>query len=174
MPFQGESMGTKRIARIAVLTAVALTIFMIELQIPPLVPVPGVKLGLANIITVYAIFLLGSVDAAMILLLRIILGSIFSGNLMAMLYSLAGGLMCYLVMLLLRHIVTEEQIWVCSVFGSIAHNFGQIAMAILVTRTPALISYLPVLMISGIAAGLFTGYTAQLLIYKLKKITKVE
>ena len=84
----------------ALLTAVALTIFMVELQLPALAPIPGVKLGLANIITVYAMFVLGPRDTACILLVRILLGSIFSGQLMALFYSLAGGLLCYLVMLL--------------------------------------------------------------------------
>ena len=91
---------------------------------------------------------------------------------MALAYSLAGGLMCYLVMLLMRKIVTEKQIWVCSVFGAIAHNVGQIGAAIAVTRTPSLLAYLPVLMISGIAAGLFTGFAAQFAVQKLGKIMK--
>ena len=165
-------MNTRRLVRAAVLTAVALTIFIIELQIPSPVPIPGVKLGLANIVTIYAIFLLGPADAAAILLTRIILGSVFSGNLMALAYSLAGGLMCYLIMLLMGQLVTEKQIWVCSVFGAIAHNVGQIGAAIAITRMPSLLAYLPVLMISGIAAGLFTGLAAQFTVNKLGKIMK--
>ncbi|MBQ3880029.1 MAG: Gx transporter family protein [Oscillospiraceae bacterium] len=160
----------KRITRAAVLTAVALTIFLVELQIPSPIPIPGVKLGLANIITVVSMFLLGPLETASILLVRILLGSIFSGQMMALLYSLAGGLCCYLVMLLLRRILTPKQIWVCSVFGAIAHNIGQITVAILITRTPALVSYLPVLMVSGILAGLFTGLCAQFAAAKLRVI----
>ncbi|MGM9605100.1 MAG: Gx transporter family protein, partial [Faecousia sp.] len=126
-------MTTKRLTRMAVLTAVALIIFIVELQLPNLTPIPGVKLGLANIITVYAMFALGPVDTLGILLARILLGSIFSGQMMALFYSLAGGLLCYLVMLVMRKLFTQKQIWICSVFGAVAHNIGQITVAILIT-----------------------------------------
>jgi heptaprenyl diphosphate synthase len=165
-------MNVKRLTRAAVLTAIALTIFMVELQIPSIVPIPGVKLGLSNIVTVYAMFLLGAADTLAILLVRILLGSIFSGNLMSLFYSLSGGLLCYLSMLVMRKIVTEKQIWVCSVIGAIAHNIGQMAAAIVVTKTPSLLVYLPVLLISGVITGAFTGLCAQFLVGKLRNINK--
>ena len=117
-------MKTKRLTQAALLTAIALTIFMVEAQLPALAPIPGMKLGLANIVTVYAMFLLGPADTLAILLCRIVLGSLFAGQLMSMLYSLGGGLSCYMVMLLLRKRLTKKQIWVCGIFGAIAHNFG--------------------------------------------------
>lgn len=157
-------MRIRRLTRMAMLTAAALAIFVVELQIPAPVPIPGVKLGLANIITVYAMFLLGPADTACILIARILLGSFFSGRITALLYSLSGGILCYLVMLVMRKVVTRRQIWVCSVVGAAAHNMGQIAAAVLITRTPALVCYLPVLMISGIIAGAFTGLCAQLVV----------
>ena len=156
----------RRLTRMAVLTAVALTIFVAEAQIPPLVPIPGVKLGLANIVTVYAVFTLGPGPAAMILLARVLLGSLFSGG-MTIFYSLAGGLCCYLVMLVMRKLVANRQIWVCSVLGAMAHNIGQIAAAIAITRTPGIAVYLPVLLASGIITGLFTGLCAQFLTERL-------
>ena len=161
---------TKRLTRMGLLTALALIIFSIEAQIPPPVPIPGVKLGLSNIITVYAMFCLGPKDTLLILLVRIFLGSIFTGQMMALAFSFCGGMLCYLVMLLMRHIVTENQIWVCSVVGAIAHNAGQIIAAIITTNTPGLVVYLPILLISGIAAGLFTGLVAQFTIHRMKKI----
>jgi heptaprenyl diphosphate synthase len=160
-------MQVKRLTRTAMLTAVALTIFMVELQLPNLTPIPGVKLGLANIITVYAMFVLGPVDTACILLARILLGSMFSGQMMSLFYSLAGGTLCYLVMLVLRKLLTLKQIWVCSVLGAVAHNLGQITVAILIARAPALIYYLPVLMVSGILAGIFTGLCAQFVVNRM-------
>ena len=160
----------KRLTRMGLLTSLALIIFMIEAQIPSLVPIPGVKLGLANIITVYAMFCLGPRDTLMILLTRIFLGSIFSGQMMTFFYSLSGGLLCFVVMLFMRKIVTEKQIWVCSVLGAIAHNIGQIIAAIIIAGTLGLIVYLPVLMISGIIAGTFTGLCAQFIIDRLNKI----
>ena len=160
-------MEIKRLTRMAMLTAVALTIFMVELQIPALVPIPGVKMGLANIITVYAMFVQGPADTVCILLARILLGSMFSGQMMSLFYSLAGGLLCYLVMLILHKCLTHKQIWVCSVLGAVAHNLGQITVAIWITNTPALLYYLPVLMVSGILAGLFTGLCAQYIVMRL-------
>ena len=161
---------TKRLTRMGLLTALALIIFTIEAQIPSPVAIPGVKLGLANIITVYAMFCLGPRDTLLILLVRIFLGSLFTGQMMALAYSLCGGLLCYLVMLVMRRIVTEDQIWVCSVVGAIAHNIGQIIAAIAVTGTPGLAVYLPVLLVSGIIAGLFTGFAAQFTIHRMRKI----
>ena len=163
---------TKRLTRMGLLTALALIIFTIEAQIPPPVPIPGVKLGLANIITVYAMFCLGPRDTLWILLCRIFLGSVFAGNMMTIFYSLSGGILCYLVMLVMRRLVTEKQIWVCSVLGAIAHNIGQILAAICIARTAQLIVYLPVLLISGMAAGLFTGLCAQAAIKRLNRIGK--
>ena len=89
--------GTKRLAVLAMFTAIALTIFVAEAQIPPVVPIPGVKLGLANIVTLIAMALLGRRQAGEILLVRIVLGSVFTGGVSAMLFSIAGGVLAYLV-----------------------------------------------------------------------------
>ena len=158
---------TKRLTHMGLLTALALIIFTIEAQIPPIVPIPGVKLGLSNIITVYSMFCLGPKDTFKILICRIILGSIFTGNMMVIAYSLAGGILCFLVMALISRIVTEKQIWICSIIGAIAHNIGQIIIAILIAETPSLILYLPILMISGIIAGFFTGLCAQFVVNRI-------
>ena len=163
---------TKRLTRAALLTAIALTIFMVEAQLPALAPVPGLKLGLANIVTVYAMFLLGPADTLAILLCRVFLGSLFAGQLMTLFYSLGGGLACYGVMLVLRKLVTERQIWVCGILGAMAHNIGQICVAIGITRTPGLLYYLPVLMVSGILTGCFTGLCAQFLVCRMERIGK--
>ena len=163
-------MKVKQLLRMAMLTAVALIIFLVEAQIPNPVPIYGVKLGLANIVTVYAVFALGPGPALMILLCRVFLGSVFSGQMMMFLYSLGGGLLCWCAMCVLRRMVTGKQIWVCSVFGAIFHNIGQMAVAVAVTRTPSLLVYLPVLLISGIVTGAFTGLAAQLLLDRLDKL----
>lgn len=164
-------MKAKRLTLCALLTAIALTIFVAEAQIPPIVPVPGMRLGLANVVTVYAMFALGPGDTLMILLCRIFLGSLFAGG-STFFYSLAGGLLCYLAMLLLRKVLTEKQLWVCGAIGAIFHNIGQMGAAILIARTPQLILYLPVLLITGIAAGAFTGLAAQLLLERVGKRLK--
>ena len=160
-------MQTKRLTRNALLAGLALIIFIIELQIPALSPVPGLKLGLSNIITVYAIFVLTPRDALEILTTRILLGTFLSGNLSALMYSAAGGLMCYLTMLGLRHVLTPKQIWIASAMGAIAHNLGQILAAIAITKTPALFSYFPIMTAGGMIAGLFTGLCGQYMAQRL-------
>lgn len=153
----------------ALLTAIALTIFLVEAQLPNPIPIYGAKLGLANIVTVYAVFALGPAQAAMILLCRIFLGSVFSGQMMTFFYSLAGGALCLGVMVPLRRALSRKQLWVASVLGAAAHNVGQLLAAIAIARTPALVVYLPYLLLAGMGAGLFTGLCAQFLLDRLPK-----
>ena len=150
------------------LTGVALIIFIVEAQIPPLTSIPGIKMGLANIITVFAVFAVGPVDAAAILASRVLLGSMFAGSLSTLMYSAAGGALCLLAMLALRRVLSMRQIWVASVIGAAAHNVGQIAVAIAVTGTVGLLAYLPVLLMSGMLAGLFTGLCAQGVVRRMR------
>lgn len=163
-------MYTKRLTKLALLATIALIIFTIESQIPVPVPIPGVKLGLANVVTVYAAFALSPGETVMILLCRIILGSLFSGNMLAMLYSLGGGLLCIAVTLLLTKVLSVNQIWIASVVGAIFHNIGQILVAVLVMKTVLVFAYLPHLMISGVITGAFTGFAAQAVTKHMKKI----
>lgn len=163
-------MSTKKLTTMALLLSISLIIFVIEAHLPSLAPIPGVKLGLANIITVYAIFVLSPLDTLSILLCRIFLGSIFSGNMSVILYSLSGGILCYLAMLIAKRFLTLDSIWICSVIGAISHNIGQILIAIFITKTPSLAFYLPVLLLSGIITGMFTGISSQYLINKLNLI----
>lgn len=163
-------MQTKKMTRLALLAAVALGLYVLEAQIPNPIPVAGVKLGLSNIITIYAVFAFGPWEALGILLIRVFLGSLFTGQMLALAYSLAGGLLSLAAMLLLRRILTLQQIWVASVIGGICHNIGQILVAMAVTATPSLAVYLPVLILSGLAAGLFTGLAAQYLVNHMKNL----
>ena len=103
-------------------------------------------------------------DALGILLARVLLGGMFSGAMMTLFYSLSGGLLCWLLMLPLRRILTKQQIWVCGVLGAVAHNVGQTLAAIAVFRTLAVAAYFPLLVLSGILAGLFTGLCAQFVV----------
>ena len=91
-------MKTKKLTLMSMLLALALVIFIIEAALPPLAPIPGIKLGLANIITLISLKWLGKKEAFMILILRIVLGAIFTGNIMSIIYSLSGGIMCFIVM----------------------------------------------------------------------------
>ena len=109
----------KRLTLDAVLSAVALIIFVLESRIPNLAPVPGMKLGLANIVTVWSMFALGPLDTLAVLLIRIILGSVFAGSVTSFFFSLAGGMLCYLVQLFLRKILNPKQIFVAGILGKV-------------------------------------------------------
>ena len=165
-------MNVKKITQMAMLTAIALTIFMIEAQIPALVPIPGVKLGLANIVTVFAVFALGPKEAVMILFVRIFLGAVFAGNFSTILYSGAGGLLAILVTIGLRKILTHQQLWVAGAIGAVFHSIGQMAVAVAVTGTPGILVYLPMMIACSIVTGLFTGLCAQLLLNRGKNLWK--
>ena len=155
---------------LALFTAIALTIFVLESLVPPPLPIPGVKLGLANVITLILLCCMRPSDALTVLLLRILLGSIFTGQMVSFSYSLAGGVLCFLVMWGLLKLLNRRFIPLVSIFGALAHNIGQIMIAILMTSTPGVIAYLPILMISGAATGLFTGFCAQVANHYVKKI----
>ena len=167
----GPFMGGGRTARLALLTAIALTIFLAEAQLP-VIPIPGVKLGLANIVTVYAMFVMGPGDALMVLSARVFLGAVFSGQPMTLIYSAAGGLLSWCVLCLLGRLLTEQQIWLASPAAAVFHNLGQLLAAAAVMRTWAVLAYLPYLVIAAVLAGLFTGVAAQGLIRQLKKVQK--
>ena len=156
-------MKARKLTELAMLTSLALIIFIVELQLPNPFPIPGVKLGLANIITVYAFDRYRAREAFLNVLIRILLGSFFSGNMMALMYSMAGGMLCLLGMLLLKHLLPEKYIWICSVLGAVFHNIGQTAVACLIAGWGMLL-YLPFLLVSGCLAGAFTGGCAQLVI----------
>lgn len=166
-------MKAKKISRLALLTAVALIIFIVELQIPNIIPIPGVKLGLANIVTVYAVYKYSAKETAAIVIVRVVLGSIFGGNIAAIMYSLAGALMCLAGMLLIKRIVPMNYIWLSSILGAILHNTGQITVAVLIMRSFAVISVYPFLIVSGCIAGAFTGLCAQFLI-KRRSLEKTD
>ena len=165
-------MKVKKLTVMALLCAIALTIFMIEAQIPPLVPIPGVKLGLSNIVTVFTVFVLGPAEAAVILFGRIFLGAVFAGNFSSILYSASGGLLAILVTIGLRKILTQRQLWIAGCLGAIAHSIGQMAMAVLVTGTVSIAVYLPIMIVCSIVTGIFTGLCAQLLVKRGNKLWK--
>ena len=159
--------GTKRLAVLAMFTAIALTIFVAEAQIPPIVPIPGVKLGLANIVTLIAMALLGRRQAGEILLVRIVLGSMFTGSVSAML--IAGGVFAYLIMCLTIRRFPERLLWVVSVLAAFGHNAGQLLVAVWVTGTPSILVYAPALVAASVITGAFTGAAAMYLVRALRK-----
>ena len=159
----------RKLTELALLTAAALIIFVVELQIPYPFPIPGIKPGFANIITVYAVYRCRAHEAATIAALRILLGAVFTGNFMALIYSAAGTLLCLPAMLPLRKIIDENHIWMTSMIGAVMHNTGQMAAALILMQTPQLLLYYPFLIVSGCMAGAFTGLCAQFVTKRLSK-----
>lgn len=166
-------MKVKKLTLLSLLSAIALTIFMVEAQIPALVPIPGIKLGLANIVTVFTVFAIGAKEGAAVLFVRVFLGAVFAGNFSTILYSGAGGLCAILTTIGAKHILTKKQLWIAGVLGAIAHSIGQMTMAVAITQTLGLLAYLPVMIAVGILTGTFTGLCAQFLVERgsLWKIT---
>lgn len=162
-------MNVRKLTQLAMLTGVALIIFVIELQIPNPFPIPGIKLGLANIITVYAVYHYRAPEVMMIVFCRIFLASVFSGNMMTLAYSFLGSVLCLTGMFFMRKVIDERHIWIASVFGAILHNIGQIAIAVLIMGQGVLV-YLPFLLVAGCLAGAFTGGCAQAVLHRTKNL----
>ncbi len=154
----------------SLLTAIALTVFVIENQIPAPVPIPGVKLGLSNIITLVAMLLLGRREAGAVLAVRILMSAVFVGSVSTLIYSIAGGLLAYAVMCLTLGMFNEKQLWIVSVLSAVAHNAGQLSACALIVKTPGIMVYAPVLAASGIITGTFTGFAAMYLVRGLRKM----
>lgn len=152
---------TKNLTRCALLTALALALSYIERFIPLqlLVPLPGVKLGLANVVTMTALFFLGGREAFAILICRCFLGAVFGGGITGLAFSLTGGLCAMTVMALVKKIPALSVFGV-SILGAAAHNIGQILAASVLLGSWYVAGYLPLLLLTGIVAGLLTGAMA--------------
>lgn len=162
-------MNTKRLTELSLLTATALIVFIIEMRLPNLSPVEGVKLGLANIFTVYAVYRFSGKEVLLMVLTRVFLGAVFSSNFSALIYSLSGALMCLAGMLLLKKIIPQKYIWLCSIFGAVFHNTGQIITAVVMMHSFSVLAYYPILIVSGCIAGAFTGLVAGFVLKRLER-----
>ena len=151
----------------AMTIAVAMILSYIESQIPPLfTAVPGIKMGLANIAVVFALYKLGWKEAVGVSLIRVVLVSILFGTVASLFYSLAGAVLSLLGMGLLKKTGRFTEI-VVSVAGGVLHNIGQIAMACILLETDALKYYLPFLLVSGILAGVVIGVVSAILVRRI-------
>lgn len=162
---------TRKLTLSALLVALAMIFSYVEVLIPFNFGIPGVKLGLANLVVLVALYLLDTKQAFMISVVRIILVSFTFGSIAAMLYSLAGGLLSFVIMALLRKIKGFSIMGV-SVAGGVGHNIGQILVAMAVVENMNLIFYLPVLMIAGVVTGLLIGFVSGLIIPAVRKAFK--
>ncbi len=161
---------TKQLTLCGVLTTLALALSVAENQLPLTlaIPIPGIKLGLANIVTVFALYALGPAQAVLILLARCTLGALFAGNMNALLFSLMGGLAAMGMMILLSR-VRGLSVYGVSIGGAAAHNCGQVAAAVLSLGNTAPLYYLPVLLGVSLLTGAFTGLVAACLFRALDR-----
>ena len=165
-----RNQGARRIALSGLLTSLMLVFGLIERQFPLPIAVPGVKLGLANSVLLYSLYMLGIRQSVVLMLLKALLSWLIYMNLSAMLYSLAGGVLSLIAMILVMRIKGVSVIGV-SALGAVFFNVGQILVAVLMLNTPQLlVTYLPILMISGVVTGVLTGIVAQMVMKHLKTI----
>lgn len=158
----------QRIAVSGLLTSLMLVFGLIERQFPLTAAVPGVKLGLANSVLLYSLYMLGIRQSFILMLLKALMSWLIYTNMNAMFYSLGGGLFSLVVMILLSRVKGVSVIGV-SALGAVFFNIGQILVAVVMLNTPQLIvTYLPILMISGVVTGVLTGVVAQMVMKHLK------
>ena len=153
-------MQTRKIAILGLYTALSLAIYAAESILPPLAPIPGFQLGLANIITLILLKQYTPKDAALLLTARILLSALLFGQAISLLYSLAGGFLSLIVMSTTNRLLSKRFLPLTGAMGGLTHNAGQLAAAFLITATPYIMTYLPFLLPVGILTGLFTGLCA--------------
>lgn len=161
-------MKSSKISTYGLLIALAFILSYIEALFPPPVPIPGIKLGLANLVVLADLYTMGVKEAFVLSLIRIILVGLTFGNMSTMLFSLAGGILSWLVMSLLKQVKSFSLVGV-SVAGAVSHNIGQIITAIFVTENINIIYYLPFLLLSGLITGAVIGIIGAMIIKRIKK-----
>ena len=151
--------------------AAALILSYIESLIPLSFAIPGVRMGLANIVIVFLLYKTDKLLAALVSVIRVLLAALLFGTVMSLAYSAAGAVLAFAVMLLLQRNCKFSPVGV-SCAGAVAHNIGQTAMAMLLTETAQIAYYLPILIVSGVITGLAVGAVGALLVSKIKLNTK--
>lgn len=165
-------MNAKKVALLGISVALAMVLSFVESQVTLLIPIYGgygIKVGLANLVTVFLLYKTGLKEAAAVGLIRVLLVSLLFGNLQVLLFSLAGAILSLVGMYLLKKTALFSYITV-SVVGGILHNVGQIIVAVFWTQTREIIFYLPVLLITGVLAGAVIGFVSGILLKRFENI----
>lgn len=159
----------KKVAYLGVFTALALIFSYVESLIPLHIGIPGVKLGLANLMIVLALYKMGPTEASVIAIVRIVLSGFLFGNLFSIFYSLSGSICSLAAMILLKRTKLFSVIGV-SMAGGVCHNVGQLMIAIILVDSFSVIYYLPVLILSGMLTGILIGVISKETIKRTRKI----
>lgn len=163
---------TFRIVFIGLLVSQALALYTIESMIPVPIIAPGAKLGLTNLITVISLYMLEDKrDVLLIIILRLLLSTIFSGNLSTLMYGTAGAIFSYFIMILVKAIGKDKiSIIGVSASGAFFHNVGQLIVAAIIVQNIAVMLYLPLLSLAGVSTGIFIGITSNFIIKHMSKL----
>lgn len=159
------------ITLLALFATISLAIYYVESLLPPIVPIPGIKLGLANIITLILLKNTSFKDAFFVLLVRILIATLLFGQVMGLLYSLSGGLFSLLAMFLINRFLHSSFTGITGICGALFHNLGQLLVAILLVSSLAPLAYLPFFLLSSVITGLFTGLCAHYASGLLRKLS---
>ena len=160
---------SKKVAMAGMFTALAMIFSYVEVLIPINLGIPGMKLGLANLVVVVTLYTMGAPMAFAVSMIRIMLVSMTFGSFSAMLYSMAGGLLSFCGMALLKKVPNFSVIGV-SLLGGVLHNTGQLLVAMAVVENINLIAYLPPLMIAGMVTGILIGIVSAQVIPRIKRV----
>jgi heptaprenyl diphosphate synthase len=164
---------TRKMTYISLLVSMALVLHIFEGMIPVPFITPGAKLGLANIITVIALYTLSYKEAFLVILLRMLLSVMFGGSISRLLYSLAGAILSYLAMIFIKEVgKSHVSIIGVSSAGAVFHNVGQLIVSALIVQTFGVMLYLPIMTIAGVGTGIFVGLTCNFAVDHLRKISR--
>lgn len=153
-------MSVKKMTLLALYATVSLAVYAVESMLPPPAPIPGLKLGLANIVTLILLYRYTLREAALVLTVRILLSALLFGQAVSLLYSLFGGILSMLVMYCFNRLFKKRTLFITGAVGGLSHNIGQLLIAHALTRSAGIWVYLPFLILSGVLTGFFTGLAA--------------
>lgn len=164
---------TTKMIYMSLLTALALILFIFESMIPMPFITPGAKLGLANLIIMISVYTLSYKEAFIVLSLRILLSVFFAGSASTLIYSISGGFLSFLVIIIVKETFKDKvSVIGVSTSGAVFHNIGQLLAASIILENFGVMLYLPILSIAGIGTGIFVGLSANLMLSHLNKILK--
>ena len=161
----------RRVALYGMLIALAFIFSYVESMFPMPVPVPGVKVGLANLVNVVGLYTVGVAGTAAVSLVRIVLVGFTFSNVFSMIYSLAGGILSLLVMILAKKTGAFSKVGV-SILGGIFHNIGQLTVAAFVTKTAGVFTYFPILLVAGVVTGAVIGLLGGMIVERIVPVVE--
>lgn len=169
MRIRSNCQDTGKLVLSGILAAVAVVLNIAESFLPPLMPLPGIKLGIANSVVVFAAYFLNFRCAAAVQTVRILAGALLSGQVISAIYSIAGGMASLAVIRFLR--LATSQMWAVSAFAAVANVTGQVTVAFFVMQSDGVFAYLPYMIIASVISGTVTGVCALTAYTKIRRMT---